>query len=74
MRHAERPEIPGCRERLDFTFIKYVATYNKQKRPLIVELLNTIPQDKVLIFKKQKDLNQWLKNFTHNENILDDLK
>ncbi len=74
MRHAERPEIPGCRERLDFTFIKYVATYNKQKRPLIVELLNTIPQDKVLIFKKQKDLNQWLKNFTHNENILDGLK
>lgn len=73
-RNNERPEIPGCKERLDFTFIKYVATYNKKKRHVIVENLKDISKDKVLIFKKQKDLNKWLKEFTHNENILEDLK
>ena len=71
--NKERPDIPGCKERINFTFIKYVATYNKKKRPKILELLNDIPSDKLLIFKKQKDLNGWLKEFTHNENILDNI-
>ena len=74
MRNSERPEIPGCKERIDFTFIKYVATYNKKKRPIIADYLKDIPKDKVLIFKKQKDLNVWLKEFTHNDNILDNIK
>ena len=67
-RHKERPDIPGCKERLNFTFIKYVATYNKKKRHIIEDNLKDIPKDKVLIFKKQKDLNKWIKNFTHNQN------
>lgn len=74
MRNKERKEIPGCKERLDFTFIKYVATYNKKKRHIIVDNLKNIPKDKILIFKKQKDLNRWLRKFTHKNNILDDLK
>ena len=73
-RNNERPEIPGCKERLNFTFIKYVATYNKNKRHVIAENLKDIPNDKILIFKRQKDLNKWLKEFTHNEKILDNLK
>lgn len=73
-RNKERPEIPGCKERLDFTFIKYVATYNKKKRHIIVDTLKNISKDKVLIFKKQKDLNKWLKEFTNNKNILDEIK
>ena len=68
-RNSERPEIPGCKERLDFTFIKYVVTYNRKKRHVIVDNLKDIPKDKVLIFKKQKDLNKWLKEFTNNENM-----
>ena len=74
MRHKERPEIPGCKERLDFDFIKYAITYNKKKRPIIKEYLKTIPKEKVLIFKKQKDLNQWLKEFTNNEHVLKNIK
>ena len=31
MRNMERPEIPGCREQMDFKFIKYVATYIRKK-------------------------------------------
>ena len=72
--NKERPEIPGCKERLDFTFIKYVFTYNKKKRPVIVDYLQNIPKEKVLVFKKQKDLNKWLKEFTGNDDVLENLK
>lgn len=72
--NKEKPDIPGCKERLDFTFIKYVATYNRKKRPIVIELLKDIPTEKLLVFRKQKDLNKWLESFTHNENILDYIK
>ena len=72
--NKERPEIPGCKERFDFTFIKYVFTYNKKKRPVIVDCLKNIPKEKVLVFKKQKDLNKWLKEFTGNNNVLENLE
>lgn len=73
-RNKERTEIPGCKERLNFKFIKYVATYNRKKRHVIVDNLKEISKEKVLIFKKQKDLNKWLIEFTHNDNILDEVK
>ena len=73
-RNSERPEIPGCKERLNYNFIKYVITYNKKKRHIIEEYLQDIPKEKVLIFKKQKDLNMWLKEFTHDEKLLESLK
>lgn len=72
--NAERPEIPGCKEHLNYDFIKYTITYNRKKRYHIVDNLANIPKHKILIFKKQKDLNKWLKEFTHNENILNDIK
>lgn len=59
----EKTEIPGCKERFNFAFFKYVITYNKKKRHIIVDNLNGIPEDKVLIFKKRKALNKWLKEF-----------
>lgn len=74
IRNKERTEIPGCKERFNFTFMKYVVTYNKKKRHIIVNNLRDIPKNKVLIFKKQRDLNSWIKKFTNNENILENLK
>ncbi len=70
MHNKERPEIPKCKERLDFNFIKYVITYNKKKRPIIEEYIKNIPKEKVLIFKKQNDLNKWIKEFTNNADVL----
>ena len=59
----EREEIPGCKERLNLKFLKYVINYNKNKRHFITDALQTIDENKikVIIFKKQKDLNKWLK-------------
>lgn len=71
--NKERKEIPGCKERLKLNFVKYVATYNKKKRRIIEENLKEIPKEKVLIFKKQKDLNRWLKEFTKNKNVLNEI-
>lgn len=73
-RNFERPEIPGCKERLEPKFIKYVLTYNKKKRPVILDYLKDVPKEKVLIFKHQKDLNAWLKDFTNNPNVLSEIK
>ena len=68
--NKEKPDIPGCVERLNLTFINHVATYNKKKRPKVIEILKEIPKQKVLVFKKQKDLNKWLIKFTQNKNII----
>lgn len=68
--NKEKPELPGCKERFNLAFIKYVISYNRKKRPQVLQILENIPHEKVLIFKKQKDLNNWLKNFTQNKNIL----
>lgn len=54
LNNKERPEIPGCKERMDFKFLKYVLTYNKKKRPVIESYLKDIPQDKVLISKNKR--------------------
>ena len=48
-----------------------ISQENKYMRSSIIEYyLKDIPKDKVLIFKKQKALNIWLKEFIHNEKIL----
>lgn len=60
--YKEKPEIPGCKEMLKFNFVKYVYFYNKKKRHFIQENLNEIDNKKIMIFKKQKDLNKWMKN------------
>ncbi len=70
LHNKERAEIPGCKERLNFSFIKYVATYNKTKRLKLIQILKDIPKEKILTFKNQKDLNKWLIDFTNNKNIL----
>ena len=62
LRNKDREEIPGCQERITFDFIKYVATYNKKKRHIIEELLMDVSPNKVLIFKNQKNLNNWIYN------------
>lgn len=59
-RGKEKQEIPGCKEKMDKTFFFYVLKYNKLKRKYIVENLKDINKNKILIFKKRKDLNKWV--------------
>lgn len=60
-RGKEKAEIPGCKEKMDKKFFMYVLRYNKEKRKYIVDNMQGIDNNKVMIFKKRKDLNKWLK-------------
>ena len=57
----EKPDIPGCNERLNLEFVKYVINYRRKKRHHVVTAIEGVEHNKVLIFTKQKDLNKWLK-------------
>jgi len=63
----EKEEIPGCKEQLNLTFLKYVSKYNKEKRRYIVDNIEGIDTKKIIIFKKQKELNKWLLKLKENE-------
>lgn len=58
----EKPEIPGCKEKMDKEFFTYVAKYNKTKRKNILENLEGINKEKILILKNRKQVNKWLEN------------
>lgn len=58
----EKPDIPGCKEKFDLSFILYVATYNKQRRDIISDILNKADENKLLVFKNRKQLKEWLKS------------
>lgn len=55
----EKPEIPGCKEKMSFEFFLFVCKWRKSKRPAIIESLKNIDKDKVLIFKNRRKLNKW---------------
>lgn len=58
----EKPEIPGCKEKMDKEFFTYVLRYNRTKRKSIVENLEGIDKEKILILKNRRQVNKWLKN------------
>lgn len=55
----ERPDIPGCREKIDFNFIKLVLSFKKTKRPIILQKLGIIDRNKIIVFKRRRELNKW---------------
>lgn len=62
----EKPEIPGCKEKLDKEFFFYVLKYNKQKRKYIVQNLEGINKSKILIFKNRTEVNKWTDNIKNS--------
>lgn len=58
--NKEREEIPGCKDRIDMSFIGYVATYNFTMRKKVEEILRDVPKDKIIKFNNRKELRKWL--------------
>ena len=58
----ERPEIPGCKEQMNFSFFIWVLKWRNNKRQRIIDLIkkNDI-EKKLLIFKNRRSLNKWYK-------------
>lgn len=55
----EKPEIPGCKERMSWEFLIWVWNWRKSKRQLVIDNLEGINKDKVIIFKNRRQLNKW---------------
>lgn len=68
-RGREREEIPGCNERLDYTFLKYTWNFNKNKRSNLVSIINSTDQSKILTFKNRNKLNKWLKKVEKTKSV-----
>ncbi|MED4080482.1 DNA topology modulation protein [Halalkalibacterium halodurans] len=51
----------GYIEKLDWIFIKWVATYRRRKRPHILRALTELPREKnVIIFRSRSDVRRFL--------------
>lgn len=60
-RGKERPEIPGCKERMNKDFFMKTLQYRKEKRPKVVKILENGDKEKILRFTKQYKLNKWVR-------------
>ena len=60
-RGKERKDIPGCKEKMEWDFVKFTLQWNKKKRGKIVQTLNELEKEKVIIFKNRRQLNKWYK-------------
>jgi adenylate kinase family enzyme len=57
-----RPEMaPGCPERIDLEFLRYVWTYRRQQRPKLLEFFAGLRADQALIcFNSRKQAESYL--------------
>ena len=58
----EKPEIPGCKERMNLEFIQLTMNWNKTKRKIVKDILDRYKNKKILIFKNRRCLNKWYEN------------
>ena len=58
----EKPEIPGCKEKMSLKFLLWVWNWRKDKRQDVIDAINMINREKIIIFKNRRQLNKWYKN------------
>lgn len=58
-RNKEKPEIPGCKEKMDTNFLKFTFNWDKTKGDSVKEILEKNNDKKVYVFKNRKQLNKW---------------
>ena len=56
----EKSEIPGCKENIDFEFIKYIFSFNKNKREKIYQIMNNNPDKKVVILNNRDSVDKYV--------------
>ena len=58
----EKPEIPGCKEQMNWKFLKQVMKWEKGRIDLINETLEKNKDKNIIMFKHRRKLNKWYKN------------
>jgi len=57
----EKPEIPGCKEKMSFEFLCWVWNWRKKRRKFIMNELEENPPKQLLVFKNRRSLKKWFK-------------
>lgn len=55
----EKPDIPGCKERMNFKFLKLTVNWDKTRINIINEVLEKNKNKKIVVFKNRSQLNKW---------------
>ena len=55
-----RPDIPWVEERLDPELVRDVENYHKEKRPVLLKLLDNYPDKQIHVFTDRKQAYDWL--------------
>ncbi len=59
-----RPDMaPGCKEKIDLEFIKWIYNFPRNGRIDILKRLNICKDKNCMIFKSRKEVKEFLKNF-----------
>ncbi|MDW0114235.1 AAA family ATPase [Sporosarcina saromensis] len=59
-RGKTRPDMaPGCPEKVDWEFIKFIWTYPKKKRPGVYRMMERVNAD-VLVLQSPAEVKKWL--------------
>lgn len=59
LKGKDRPEMPGCKEKLELKFIKFTINWDKEKAQLVKEALKEYKNKNIFIFKNRRSLNKW---------------
>ena len=57
----EKPDIPGCKEKMSFTFLWFTAKWNYTKRKQVLAAVERNNDREIVIFKNRRQLNKWYK-------------
>lgn len=70
-RNKTRPDMgKDCKERISFTFLKFVWTYPKKKKPMIMKKLKSLPKEKkIVILNSRRDVERFLFKLEHQHHL-----
>ena len=63
----KRSDIPWKIEDYDQEFLDYVKRFDKEQKPIILELLNRYKNKNIIIFKSRKESQDYLNNLENNK-------
>lgn len=55
----EKKEIPGCKEQMNLTFLKFIINWKRTKGYMIKDVLDRNNDINILVFKNRRSLNKW---------------
>ena len=63
----EKPEVPGCKDKMTLSFFLWIFRWKRHNRKQIIELINKADKNKIVILKNRKQLRKWFKEMFDKE-------